>query len=131
MLVAEPQLDRALRDTPLLTPRAIADMAVAALRAEAQLTPKPGLVDRRGSGVHTDMNLEMLLASADALHEGFAECATAAQDLPLGTALRARVGVIGRTAEHHMLAVTGGSIHTAEHCGRWACWPPASPAIEI
>ena len=108
MLVAEPQLDPALRDTPLLTPRAIADMAVAALRAEAQLTPKPGLVDRRGSGVHTDMNLEMLLASADALHEGFAECATAAQDLPLGTALRARVGVIGRTAEHHMLAVTGG-----------------------
>ena len=108
MLVAEPQLDPALRDTPLLPPRAIADMAVAALRAEAQLTPKPGLVDRRGSGVHTDMNLEMLLASADALHEGFAECATAAQDLPLGTALRARVGVIGRTAEHHMLAVTGG-----------------------
>ena len=108
MLVAEPQLDPALRDTPLLPPRAIADMAVAALRAEAQLTPKPGLVDRRGSGVHTDMNLEMLLASADALYEGFAECATAAQHLPLGTALRARVGVIGRTAEHHMLAVTGG-----------------------
>jgi triphosphoribosyl-dephospho-CoA synthase len=108
MLLAESPLDPALRDTPLLTSRAIADLAVGALRAEAQLTPKPGLVDRRGSGVHTDMNLEMLLASADALHEGFAECATAAQDLPLGTALRARVGVIGRTAEQHMLAVTGG-----------------------
>ena len=57
MLVAEPQLDPALRDTPLLTPRAIADMAVAALRAEAQLTPKPGLVDRRCRGLHTDKNL--------------------------------------------------------------------------
>ena len=42
MLVAEPQLDPALRDTPLLIPRAIADMAVAALRAEAQLTPSRG-----------------------------------------------------------------------------------------
>ena len=63
MLVAESQFDAALRDTALLTPRAIADMAVTALRAEAQLTPKPGLVDRRGSGVHTDMNLEMPAAT--------------------------------------------------------------------
>ena len=87
---------------------AVADLAVAALRAEAELTPKPGLVDQRGGGAHTDMDLAILLASADALHEGFAECARAATELPLGIELRARVGVIGRAAERRMLAVTGG-----------------------
>ena len=79
MLVAEPRLDRALRDTPAASSAgAIADMAVAALRAEAQLTPKPGLVDRRGSGAHTDMNLQMLLASADALPSASPNAPTAA-----------------------------------------------------
>ena len=53
----------------------IADLAVAAIRAEADLTPKPGLVDRRGSGAHPDMDLALLHASADALHSAFSECA--------------------------------------------------------
>ncbi|MYZ06819.1 carboxylesterase family protein [Streptomyces sp. SID2999] len=39
-----------------------------ALCAEAQLTPKPGLVDTRG-GAHGDMTLELLLVSADTLAE--------------------------------------------------------------
>ena len=108
MLLAEAAVDLGLRDNPPLTSRAIADLAVAALRAEAELTPKPGLVDRRGSGAHTDMDLGMLLASAEALHEGFAECARAAQEMPLGVELRARLGVIGRMAERQMLAATGG-----------------------
>jgi triphosphoribosyl-dephospho-CoA synthase len=56
---------------------------VAALRAEAELTPKPGLVDQRGSGAHTDMDMGMLLASADALRDGLVACARAAQNLPL------------------------------------------------
>jgi triphosphoribosyl-dephospho-CoA synthase len=90
------------------TPNAIAELAVAALRAEAELTPKPGLVDRRGSGAHTDMDLHMLLRSAEALREGFASCARAAQQMPLGVELRARIGVIGRAAERRMLAATGG-----------------------
>ena len=107
MLIADP-VSLPLRRGPGLTAAAIADLAVAALRAEAELTPKPGLVDRRGSGAHTDMNLDMLLASAEALHDGFAECAQAARELPLGVHLRARIGVIGRTAERQMLAVTGG-----------------------
>ncbi len=91
-----------------LSPEVIADLAVAALRAEAELTPKPGLVDQRGGGAHTDMDIGMLLTSADALRDGFVACARAAQQLPLGVELRARVGIIGRTTEHHMLAVTGG-----------------------
>jgi triphosphoribosyl-dephospho-CoA synthase len=97
-----------IAETPRLSPDVIADLAVAALRAEAELTPKPGLVDQRGSGAHTDMDMGMLLASADALRDGLVACARAAQKLPLGVELRARVGVIGRTTERHMLAVTGG-----------------------
>ena len=108
MLVAETPFEPLLGDAAPLTATAIADLAVAALRAEADLTPKPGLVDRRGRGAHTDMDLDMLLASADALRAGFAECASAAQELPVDLALRARVGVIGRSTERRMLAVTAG-----------------------
>jgi triphosphoribosyl-dephospho-CoA synthase len=62
-----------------LDPAAIADLAVAAIIAEADLTPKPGLVDQRGSGTHTDMDLAMLHASAESLRDAFAECASAAR----------------------------------------------------
>ena len=79
---------------------AIADLAVAALRAEADLTPKPGLVDRRGSGAHADMDLAMLHASAESLR-------TRVRRVRLGgntigcrdTELRAAIGVIGRAGE--------------------------------
>jgi ATP:dephospho-CoA triphosphoribosyl transferase len=36
----------------------LAGLARQALIAEAELTPKPGLVDRRGSGVHSDLSLD-------------------------------------------------------------------------
>ena len=91
-----------------LAATAVADIAVSALRAEADLTPKPGLVDRRGAGAHTDMNRDMLYSSAAALHTALAQCASAATEMPLGTALRARIGRIGRAGERAMLAVTGG-----------------------
>ena len=86
----------------------IAELAVAALHDEVDLTPKPGLVDCRGSGAHTDMSRDMLHSSADSLLVAFAECAQAAQELAIGPELRARVGVIGRAGERAMLAVTGG-----------------------
>jgi triphosphoribosyl-dephospho-CoA synthase len=86
----------------------IAGLAVAAIRAEADLTPKPGLVDQRGSGAHTDMDLAMLHASAESLHTAFAECALAATQLEVGPALRDRLGEIGRAGERAMLEVTGG-----------------------
>jgi triphosphoribosyl-dephospho-CoA synthase len=79
-----------------------------ALHDEVDLTPKPGLVDRRGPGAHTDMTVDMLHSSADALHTAFAECANAATDLALGSQLRSRIGAIGRAGECAMLAATGG-----------------------
>ena len=81
-----------------LAAREIADIAVAALHDEADLTPKPGLVDRRGGGAHDDMTRDMLHASADALHPALAECADAAHELAIGPPLRARIGAIGRSA---------------------------------
>jgi triphosphoribosyl-dephospho-CoA synthase len=97
-----------LSPTTPLTATAIAELAVAAIRAEADLTPKPGLVDQRGSGAHTDMDLAMLHASADSLHNAFAECASAARQSVLGPELRTRLGEIGRAGERVMLEATGG-----------------------
>jgi triphosphoribosyl-dephospho-CoA synthase len=92
----------------LLTSTSIADLAAAAIRAEADLTPKPGLVDQRGSGAHTDMDLAMLHASAESLRISFAECASVAMQSVPGPELRARLGEIGRAGEQAMLAATGG-----------------------
>jgi triphosphoribosyl-dephospho-CoA synthase len=39
----------------------LAAVAVQALIEEAQLTPKPALVDRRGSGAHRDLDLSRML----------------------------------------------------------------------
>lgn len=86
----------------------IADMAVAAIRAEADLTPKPGLVDQRGSGAHSDMDLAMLHASAEALRPALVECASAATSFASEPDLRTQLGVIGRAGERTMLAATGG-----------------------
>jgi triphosphoribosyl-dephospho-CoA synthase len=91
-----------------LTPADIAELAVAALSAEADLTPKPGLVDQRGSGAHADMNLRMLHDSAESLRETLTECAVAATQSAIGPQLRARLGEIGRTGEAQMLEVTRG-----------------------
>ena len=64
----------------------LADAATDALRAEVDLTPKPGLVDARGSGSHHDMSHALMRASADALHLGFHDAAVAATHD--GTSLR-------------------------------------------
>jgi triphosphoribosyl-dephospho-CoA synthase len=46
------------------SPVHLASLACQALIAEAELTPKPGLVDRRGSGAHADLSLAILRRSA-------------------------------------------------------------------
>jgi triphosphoribosyl-dephospho-CoA synthase len=91
-----------------LSPCQLGDLAVAALLEEAELTPKPALVDGRGNGAHHDLDLARLRRSALALREGFAAMARAAADeVPLR--LRAQIGRIGREMEQPMLAATGGS----------------------
>jgi triphosphoribosyl-dephospho-CoA synthase len=63
---------------PLPSVRWLADAAVRVLVEEADLTPKPGLVDTRGSGAHVDMNLEMLHRSAYSLLATFTAIASMA-----------------------------------------------------
>lgn len=86
-----------------------ADLAVKALIAEVNLTPKPALVDQRGSGAHDDLTLELMEQSAYSLRPMFLEMAQAAfhHHACLQT-LREAVGAIGRAGEAAMLETTDG-----------------------
>lgn len=88
----------------------IASLAVQSLLDEVYTTPKPGLVDRRNSGSHRDMNLSSFEASAEALRSYFYECvalgqATADSDPCVTFPLLRRAGLV---AEQAMFKATGG-----------------------
>ncbi|HEV3423679.1 MAG TPA: triphosphoribosyl-dephospho-CoA synthase [Paraburkholderia sp.] len=87
----------------------LAQLAVTALVEEAQLTPKPALVDRRGSGAHRDLDLATMLCSAHALRPTFAALSRAARRSTPCATLRAELAQIGRAGEHAMMQATGGS----------------------
>ncbi|WP_018928722.1 triphosphoribosyl-dephospho-CoA synthase [Pseudomonas umsongensis] len=94
---------------PLSMPERLADLAVDALIDEADLSPKPALVDRRGNGAHTDLHLGLMHASALSLWPTFKAMADAAIEFgEVGLPLREAVGCIGREGEQVMLATTGG-----------------------
>ena len=88
----------------------IGALAHRALIREANVTPKPGLVDRENSGAHRDMDLKLFIKSADALRPWFADCAR------IGLAMRdaapeqvfARLRKRGIEAENAMFAATNG-----------------------
>lgn len=87
----------------------LADLAVQALIDEADLSPKPGLVDRRGNGAHNDLHLGLMHASAHALWPAFKAMAQAAQLFgEVGQPLREALGQLGREGETEMLRVTAG-----------------------
>jgi triphosphoribosyl-dephospho-CoA synthase len=83
--------------------------AVAALLEEAELTPKPALVDRRGNGAHHDLDLARMRRSAQSLQDGFTAVARAAAVEKSPLRLREQIGRIGRDMERRMLEATGGS----------------------
>ncbi|WP_392892226.1 triphosphoribosyl-dephospho-CoA synthase [Pseudomonas migulae] len=98
-----------LQPKPLSLAERLADLAVDALIDEADLSPKPALVDRRGNGAHTDLHLGLMHASALSLWPTFKEMAEAAIELgEVGLPLREAVGRIGREGEQAMLATTNG-----------------------
>ncbi|WP_426118940.1 triphosphoribosyl-dephospho-CoA synthase [Pseudomonas sp. DSP3-2-2] len=87
----------------------LADLAVEALIDEADLSPKPALVDRRGSGAHRDLHLGLMHASALSLWPAFKEMAEAAMEFGvIGQPLREALGRIGREGEAAMLRTTEG-----------------------
>src|SRR6202453_1252344 len=89
-----------------LTALELSTAAVSALVEEAELTPKPALVDRRGNGAHHDLDLARLRRSAQALRDGFAALARAAIGEEPTLRLREQIGRIGRDMERRMLAAT-------------------------
>jgi triphosphoribosyl-dephospho-CoA synthase len=87
----------------------LAELARQALVAEVELTPKPGLVDRRGAGAHSDLSLDLMRQSAAAIAPYFEAMADSAQSMPFDRGLRTEVAAIGRAAESAMLQATNGS----------------------
>ena len=98
--IAPPSLD---------LPRDLGRRAAWSLAEEALLSPKPGLVDRRGRGAHADLDLGLMLRSAAVLEPSFVAMADAAQARGRADApLRETLGRLGRAAEHTMMNATGG-----------------------
>ena len=87
----------------------ITKQAVDALIAEAQLTPKPGLVDSLNNGSHNDMDLPLFLLSAQALTDGFSSYVCVGNN-HTGTPknLIAKIRSIGKVAEDKMFSATHG-----------------------
>ncbi|PWW28340.1 triphosphoribosyl-dephospho-CoA synthase [Cytobacillus oceanisediminis] len=83
-------------------------LAVQSLIEEAELTPKPGLVDQNNSGSHTDMSLKTMIKSAKALETTFREIAETSLNRIPSQQLREEIAVIGRRGEQAMFKATGG-----------------------
>jgi triphosphoribosyl-dephospho-CoA synthase len=98
----------ALQQATLPIPRTVADhvadLAKAALLAELETWPKPGLVSHVDSGSHTDMDASTFVASATAIAPFYDQLAVAGA---VGSGMNT-LREIGLEAERAMMAATGG-----------------------
>lgn len=87
-----------------------ARQAVRALLYEVNTTPKPGLVDRRNSGSHSDMDSFTFMNSAAALYPYFEACTRIGRETMACPAPEtfAALRPLGCEAEGEMLEATGG-----------------------
>jgi triphosphoribosyl-dephospho-CoA synthase len=86
----------------------LAILAVQALIEEAELTPKPGLVDKESTGSHHDMSIELMIKSAESLEPAFREIAKVSYGRVPSQELREEIAAIGRQGEIDMFQATGG-----------------------
>ena len=86
----------------------ISRLAVQSLLCEVYATPKPGLVDQKGSGSHRDMDLFTFLSSAASLWPYFRRCAALGSESDAPEALFPKLRQAGLEAEETMLRATGG-----------------------
>ena len=114
---------------PDLTSNGLPSLAREALIAEAELTPKPGLVDRRGSGAHHDLSLARMRQSATAIEPYFAAMASCSQGHDIDCNLRSQLAAIGRHAERAMYQATQGS--NAHKGAIWILGLLVSAAIRV
>lgn len=87
----------------------VARQAVRALLYEVSVTPKPGLVDRKNNGAHSDMSFYTFVDSATALFPYFREITLKSMTYngrPEG--LLAHLRYLGKVAEDTMLIATEG-----------------------
>lgn len=83
----------------------LGELAAAALIAEVELTPKPGLVDLRNSGAHRDMDLPLFRRSARSLEPYFRQAVSLGMErMDCMPSLQAA----GLAAEKTMFAATAG-----------------------
>ena len=115
----------------------IADLARQCLIQEVKTTPKPGLVDLRNNGSHTDMTAEIFERSANVLFDYFVECIRVGRNTVQLSYKQAFLALrkAGIKAESCMYSVTGG-INTHKGaifsfgllCGAIGrLWTPESP----
>jgi len=121
-------------------PADMAKLAVDSLLAEVNITPKPGLVDRRNNGSHKDMDIALFFASAHALEPYFRSCVEigmkTASMMPAETFELLRSA--GLKAEQDMFRVTRGvnthkgAIYTmGVLCGSLGrLWTPERPVAD-
>ena len=85
-----------------------ARLACQALLYEVATTPKPGLVDRYGSGSHRDMDFFTFQASTAALFPYFSRCVKIGRETAQPQETFRRLRLPGKLAEGEMLHATGG-----------------------
>lgn len=85
-----------------------ARLACQALLYEVATTPKPGLVDRRNSGSHGDMDFFTFQASAAALYPYYAQCVKIGRETEDPRETFRRLRLPGKLAEGEMRHATGG-----------------------
>ncbi|QBP40166.1 triphosphoribosyl-dephospho-CoA synthase [Paenisporosarcina antarctica] len=85
-----------------------AKLAVHSLIEEVELTPKPGLVDKRNNGAHHDITLQLMRISAESLTETFEKIAFISYGRSPSQSLREEIAEIGRAGEKRMFEVTFG-----------------------
>lgn len=89
-----------------LDPAEFARALVTGARRELDLTPKPGLVDRRDCGSHPDLSYEAMSRSIDLLPIYYEELMLHADPGSFDACIRA-----GRDAEARMMAAIGSNAH--------------------
>jgi len=86
-----------------------ASSSVSAIIEEAELYPKPGLVDRYDQGAHKDMDINLMIKSANALLSGFySYLETGLNHIGTLADLFSAVRKIGLEAEKDMFKATNG-----------------------
>lgn len=90
--------------------RRIGKLASECLISEVETTPKPGLVDLRNNGSHTDMSVDTFRKSAHALTPYFTECVKIGIETKSVSYLEAfsRLRKAGQQAEAEMYKATNG-----------------------